>query len=54
MRVHGELTLVGKTATNSFTFDGNIGGDKLGPGIYELTATPTGGKSVQATFKLLP
>ena len=39
---------------NSFTFTGKIGGHKLAPGAYQLTATPTGGTGHTATFTLKP
>jgi hypothetical protein len=39
--VHGNITLAGKTGANAFTFAGRIGGRKLGPGGYQLTASPT-------------
>jgi outer membrane protein assembly factor BamB len=41
--VHGRITLLGKVGSNVFTFTGKIGGHKLGPGSYQLTATPTTG-----------
>jgi hypothetical protein len=39
--VPGTLTVNGQPGSNSFTFDGRIGGHKLTPGQYRLTATPT-------------
>jgi hypothetical protein len=32
--------------------DGKIGGQTLGPGGYQLMATPTGGKPQTVTFKI--
>jgi hypothetical protein len=52
--VPGELVKSGATGDNTFTFDGKIGGHKLGPGSYQLTATPTGGKPSQISFKIVP
>lgn len=39
--VPGSLTESGQQGTNSFVFDGRIGGHTLNPGNYQLTATPT-------------
>jgi hypothetical protein len=39
--VHGTLTRAGVAGLNSFTFDGRIGGRRLGAGSYRLTATPS-------------
>lgn len=52
--MRGKITLIGKAGANEFTFNGKIGGHQLGPGAYELIATPTGGKPRTVTFKLLP
>ena len=50
--VRGTLTQTGKNGANKFTFDGKIGGHKLGPGTYELIAKPTGGAPKTVTFKI--
>lgn len=39
--VHGTLTVNGHPGVNHFTFKGRMGGRKLTPGLYQLTATPT-------------
>ena len=49
--VPGSITASGKTSANSFTFTGKIGGHKLGPGTYQLTAT-TGGAGQTTTFTI--
>ncbi len=51
--VHGQLVKTGHAGASSFTFDGRIGGHKLAPGTYQLTATPTGGKSQTITFTIV-
>ena len=38
--VPGKITVSGATCANSFTFRGRIGGKRLAPGSYRLTATP--------------
>jgi hypothetical protein len=50
----GKITLPGKSGANHFTFNGKIGGHQLGPGTYELIATPTGGKPRNVTFNIVP
>jgi Beta-propeller repeat len=39
--IPGTLTVNGQPGSNRFTFNGRIGGHKLTPGHYRLTATPT-------------
>jgi hypothetical protein len=39
--VSGTLTIHGHTGSNSFSFNGRIGGHRLGPGGYRLTAIAT-------------
>jgi DNA-binding beta-propeller fold protein YncE len=51
--VRGQLVKTGQAGANGFTFDGKIGGYKLAPGTYQLTATPTGGKSQTVTFTIV-
>jgi hypothetical protein len=56
--LHGSITLTGHTGPNSFTFNGKLGGHTLGPGSYQLTATPTAngqaGTPQTTTLKILP
>jgi hypothetical protein len=49
--VHGAITRAGKTGANTFTFNGNSGGHKLGPGSYQLIATTARG-SQRAKFRI--
>jgi hypothetical protein len=51
--VHGQLVETGNAGANSFSFNGKIGGRKLAPGTYQLTATPTGGNSRSVTFTIV-
>jgi hypothetical protein len=53
VNVPGTLTLAGRAGANQSTFNGKIGGDQLGPGAYQLIATPVGGSSSTMTFKLV-
>lgn len=48
----GSIVQMGTVGTNSFIFNGAIGGRKLGPGNYTLTATPAGGKAATVAFKI--
>ncbi len=41
VRMRGSLAVTGKSGSNRFTFNGRIGGHRLGPGRYRLTVTPT-------------
>jgi hypothetical protein len=54
VNVPGELTLAGQAGANQSTFNGKIGGHQLGPGTYQLIATPAGGSSSTVTFKTAP
>lgn len=54
MNAPGKLTLAGQPGANQSTFNGKIGGHQLGPGTYQLTATPAGGSSSTVTFKIAP
>jgi hypothetical protein len=54
VRLHGKITFTGKLGVNRFTFKGKIGGHTLGPGTYQLIATPTSGKPRKLTFKISP
>jgi hypothetical protein len=49
----GNIVQSGKAGANHFTFNGKIGGHKLGPGNYQLTATPTGGEPDTVTFTIV-
>jgi hypothetical protein len=51
--VSGRITRTGAPGANSFTFDGKIRGHRLGPGRYQLTATPAAGASQTVTFQIL-
>jgi 6-phosphogluconolactonase (cycloisomerase 2 family) len=48
----GKIFKPGKMGANRFTFNGRIGGRRLGPGTYTLSLTLRGGKPVNTTFKL--
>ena len=52
-KLAGSITKSGSSGANSFTFDGKLGGHKLNPGTYQLTATPSGGGSQTVTFKIM-
>jgi hypothetical protein len=54
VNVPGTLTLAGQAGANQSAFNGKIGGHQLGPGAYQLIATPAGGSSSQVTFKIAP
>jgi hypothetical protein len=41
-----------RVLSHSFTFTGTIGGRKIGPGTYELTATPTNGARKTTKFTI--
>ena len=55
--LQGSITLAGKTGANAFVFAGRIGGRTLGPGSYQLTASPTAnghtGTPQTVTFKIV-
>jgi hypothetical protein len=51
-KVKGSITRSSTAGANTFTFNGKIGGHKLGPGTYQLIAIPAGGKPQQVTFKI--
>jgi hypothetical protein len=56
--VPGTLTPAGVAGAHHFSFNGRIGGRLLGPGTYQLAATPSSSNSVGtpdiASFRLLP
>jgi len=51
--VRGKITRGGSAGANRFVFNGRIGRRSLGPGTYQLIATPTGGRSTKVTFEVL-
>ena len=53
LKLRGKITLVGKSGPNRYAFHSKIGGHAIGPGTYQLIATPTGGKPRKATFKVV-
>jgi 6-phosphogluconolactonase (cycloisomerase 2 family) len=54
VNLRGKIVQTGKAGTSQFSFNGKIGGHQLGPGSYELIATPTGGRPKKVTFKIVP
>jgi 6-phosphogluconolactonase (cycloisomerase 2 family) len=48
----GRISKSAKTGANRFTFTGKIGGHRLGPGTYVLTATPAGGRPAKTSFTI--
>jgi DNA-binding beta-propeller fold protein YncE len=50
--LRGGLAESGRAGANRFRFGGKIGGRRLGPGTYVLTAVPSGGKAVKTTFTI--
>ncbi len=50
--VRGTLTKSGTQGANSFTFHGRPRGRELGPGTYQLTATPSFGSPRTLTFRI--
>jgi hypothetical protein len=51
INLRGKIVKSGKAGANHFTWRARIGGHPLGPGTYQLIATPTGGNATKATFK---
>jgi hypothetical protein len=55
--VPGSITLAGKSGPNEFAFAGRIGGRRLGPGSYQLTASPAAnghtGTPQAVTFRIV-
>jgi hypothetical protein len=55
--LRGTITRTSGAGVGSFTFDGRIGGRRLGPGSYRLVATPSAsaraGKSQSVTFQIV-
>jgi hypothetical protein len=54
INLHGKIVRRGKTGANHFTWGAKIGRHALGPGTYQLIATPTGGNATRTTFKVVP
>jgi Divergent InlB B-repeat domain len=54
----GAITRNGGAGSTSFTFNGRTGARRLGPGTYQLTATPTAsgrtGRQQRVTFQIAP
>jgi hypothetical protein len=50
--VHGSITKTGTAGANSFTWNGKIGGHQLGPGTYQLIATPSRGLPHTVKFRI--
>lgn len=53
VKLHGHIVTSGEAGANRLSFRGKIGGHALGPGTYQLIATPTGGKPRIVTFRIL-
>jgi hypothetical protein len=55
--LRGSIVQTGSAGKNSFVFTGRIGGKKLGPGTYQLSATPSAngqtGAPQTVTFKIV-
>lgn len=55
--VPGRIRLAARAGANAFTFTGKVGRHKLGPGSYQLTASPTArgqsGTPQKVTFKIV-
>ena len=55
--VPGKITTDGFAGTGRFTFTGQIGGTRIGPGSYQITATPsaggTNGTPQNVTFQIV-
>src|SRR5579884_1342 len=52
VNVPGKLTRRSTVGTNTFTFNGMIGGRRLGPGTYLLIGTPAAGKALRTSLKI--
>lgn len=50
--ISGKITQNGVSGSNSLTFNGKIGGRKLGRGRYRLTATVSGGNAQTVKFRI--
>ena len=53
VNVRGRIIQNGKAGRSHFTFKGKIGGRSVGPGTYQLIATPAGGRPSDVTFKIV-
>jgi hypothetical protein len=54
LQLNGKIVTNKPAGQNSLTFNGRIGGHRLAPGSYLLTATPTGGQPGTVTFAIRP
>jgi hypothetical protein len=52
LALRGTLTKNGRQGSNNFTFNGRIGWRRLGPGAYQLVATPSFGNAQTFAFRL--
>ena len=48
----GQIIQTEGKGRHKFSFNGQIGGHALGPGSYELIATPSGGAPQRTTFRI--
>jgi hypothetical protein len=53
INLRGQIVMSRNAGANLFTFHGRIGGHSLGPGTYQLIATPASGQPRKVTFKLM-
>jgi hypothetical protein len=53
-RVKGSFTDAGAAGANSLRFGGRMRGRRLRPGRYRLLATPAGGVTTRAPFRIVP
>ena len=51
--LRGTFTRAGKAGANRFTFHGRLAGHTLAPGRYRLRATPAGGATRRASFRIV-
>jgi DNA-binding beta-propeller fold protein YncE len=51
--VHGKLVKTGTAGVNSFVWNGKLGGYKLRPGTYQVTATPSAGKPQRIMVRIV-
>jgi hypothetical protein len=53
IELNGQIVKTGAAGANSFVWDGKIGGHKLAPGKYQLTAAPFDGAQETVGFKIV-
>jgi flagellar hook assembly protein FlgD len=51
--LRSKVTRASHAGVDSFTWNGRVGGETLGPGTYTVIATPIGGKPQAVTFKIV-